>query len=410
LQADGEPLDEVAGLNAETLERPPPKLILTIVWDGGGWNTLKQWPGDWRNLLTMMENGVSYTHATVGSNPSVTPAVHTTIGTGVFPWKHGITGVPVRDEEGVVVDSFLEGESSRFLQLPTIAERWDEQKDNDALVGMLGYEPWHLGMIGRGAEVPGGDKDDAIWLNVETNEWKTNPLHYTLPRAVAELDGLQDYLDALDAEDGRVDGAWLDNGILDLPDRWEETPAFIDFHRDALIEMIRDEGYGADAITDLLYTNFKQIDRIGHRFNMESEEVNEAVLRTDEILGDILGFLEDEVGHGNYVVILTADHGQQPDAPAVGGYAIDPNELRDDINDEFGEVARAVWPTEVFLLDAGLRDEGVEAAEVARFIGGYQLGDNITGDDVYTGSFDAGDRLFDLAIPAEMLGTIDCSG
>jgi hypothetical protein len=134
------------------------------------------------------------------------------------------------------------------------------------------------------------------------------------------------------------------------------------------------------------------------------------VLRTDEILGDILGFLEDEVGHGNYVVILTADHGQQPDAPAVGGYAIDPNELRDDINDEFGEVARAVWPTEVFLLDAGLRDEGVEAAEVARFIGGYQLGDNITGDDVYTGSFDAGDRLFDLAIPAEMLGTIDCSG
>lgn len=405
--ADGSPLAEVANVDEVTLGRKRPKLIVTIVWDGGGWNTLGQWPGDWKNLLAMMEEGVSYTNATVGSNPSVTPAVHTTIGTGVFPWRHGVTGVPVRDETGVVVDSFLDGESSRFIQVPTIAERWDEQNDNEALVGMLGYEPWHLGMIGQGAERPAGDKDHGIWLNTETNEWKTNPSHYSLPSSVTSVDGLEDYIAELDAEDGAVDEAWLDNEILGAVDRWEETPAFIRFHRDVMANMIREEGYGDDGITDLLFTNFKQIDRVGHYFNMDSEEVNQSLIVTDQVLGDFLDLLDDEVGRGNYVVFLTADHGQQPDASDINGYAIDPNEVKADINAEFGEVARAVWPTEVFLLEDQMAELSVTTEDVARFLSAYTVGDNLTDPNAFTGTFTPSDRIFDLAIPARFLTGID---
>ncbi|MBA3350662.1 MAG: alkaline phosphatase family protein, partial [Actinobacteria bacterium] len=171
IRSDGKPMREVAP--PETVTGHRPRLILTIVYDGGGWNVLDQWPGDWPVLKTMMEEGTLYTNATVGSSPSVTPAIHTTLGTGVYPDKHGITGIPVRDEEGTVVDAFLKGESSRFLEVPTLAERWDEANDNRPLVGMVGYEPWHLGMIGKGAEKPGGDKDDAVWLDIETNDWIT---------------------------------------------------------------------------------------------------------------------------------------------------------------------------------------------------------------------------------------------
>lgn len=407
--ADGAPLEEVAGLDADSLTRRTPKLILTIVWDGGGWNTLEQWPGDWRNLLRMMENGVSYSNATVGSNPSVTPAVHTTLGTGVFPSRHGVTGVPMRDEQGVVVDAFLKGESSRFIQVPTLAERWDEQNDNKALIGMLGYEPWHLGMIGKGAEKPGGDLDDGIWLNIETNEWATNPEHYRLPPSVTSTEGLDEYVDELDAADGKIDRSWLTHEILDAPDRLEETPAFIDFHRDVLQNMIREEGYGADGITDLLFTNFKQIDRVGHYFNMDSEEVNQSVLETDRVLGDLLAFLDTEVGRGKYVVILTADHGQQPDAPDIDAYGINPNEVRDDINREFGEVARAVWPTEVFLFEDKLAELGVTVDDVARFLGNYTLEDNIVEGKPFTGRFGPRDRIFDMAIPARMLPSLGCA-
>jgi arylsulfatase A-like enzyme len=404
---DGEVLDEsvVGG------HRPPPRLVLTIVWDGGGWNTLEQWPDDWPNLARLMRDGVSYTRATVGSSPSVTPAVHSTLGTGEYPWTAGVTGVPVRDEEGEVVDAFLEGESSRFLKVTTFAETWDERHGNRAQVGMLGYEPWHLGMIGKGTETPGGDRDDAAWLDVDTNEWITNPDHYTLPDAVTAVDTLDGYLDELDAADGAIDRAWLDNAILDAPDRVEETPAFIRYHADALVNLVREGGYGDDAVTDLLFTNFKQIDRVGHYFNMASPEVHESLIETDRQLGRIVGALDAEVGRGRYVVVVTADHGQQPDAAAIDGYGIDPNEVERDLENAFGPVTDAVWPTEVFLDDEALRDGGVSVEEVARWLGDYRLEDNAQ-DPGLTGEGVLGphDRVFAMAIPARMLLGLTCGG
>lgn len=408
---DGDSLDEVIRFSGAMLRKPRPKLILTMVWDGGGWNTLDQWPDAWPNLARIMQEGVSFSRATVGSNPSVTPAVHTTIGTGVFPSTHGVTGVPMRDEDGVVVDAFLDGESSRFIQVPTVAERWDEQNGNDALIGMLGYEPWHLGMIGKGAEKEGGDKDDAVWLNVETNEWKTNEDHYRLPPSIEDTTGLEQDIAELDGRDGEVDGSWRGNEILDAADRLEETPAFIKYHGRALMNLIQRDGYGDDAITDLLFTNFKQIDRLGHYFNMKSDEVRDAVEETDAQLGEILAFLDDEVGPNRWAVIVTADHGQQPDAADIDGYGIDPREVEADIRDRFGPVVRAVWPTEIFLLEDAMEERGVTVEDVARFVGDLRLADNTQRPDMLLGGagrFHSQDRIFSMAIPAAMLPDLTC--
>jgi len=412
-QSDGEALPEVIGSDAASLASEKPKLILTIVWDGGGWNTLDLWEDSWPNLERMMDEGVNYTQASVGSNPSVTPAVHTTIGTGVFPDTHGITGVPMRDESGEVVDAFLKGESSRFIQVPTVAERWDEQNDNEAEIGMVGYEPWHLGMIGQGAERPSGDHDDAMWLDVETNEWISNPEHYTLPESVPATEGLDDLVAELDGEDGQVDDTWRDEVALDDPTRTEETPAFVSYHTNAMLDMIEAEGYGQDDITDLLFTNYKQIDRVGHYFNMDSEYVNDVLVRTDEELGRIFDELDRIVGSGEWVVALTADHGQQRDAEDIDGYGINPRAVEDDIREEFGDVVRAVWPTEVFLIEDALEEQGVTVEDVARFLGGHTLEDNdsnIATNLAGAGRFEPQNRLFELAIPAAMLPEISCAG
>lgn len=406
-RTEGKSLDDVVTVSGESLQRDPPRLVVVVVLDGGGWNVLNQWPDDWPNLARLMDEGISFTNATVGSSPSVTPAVHTTLGTGDFPRTHGITGVPMRDEEGEVVDAFLKGESSRFIQVPTFAERWDEQQNQKAKVAMVGYEPWHLGMIGKGAEVPGADKDDAVWLNIETNEWITNEDHYRLPPSIARTEGLDEYVDELDAADGEADRAWLDNEILDDPTRLEETPAFIRFHTDAMLNMIEQEGYGDDAVTDLVFTNYKQIDRVGHYFNMASEEVRASLVETDNQLGTMVDFLDSEVGEGNYAVVVTADHGQQPDAEAIDGYGINPREIEADIDDEFGPITRAAWPTEVFLLDDEMESRDVTVEEVARFLGGYTVAENAGGD---AGSLDPDSRLFDMAIPATMLDEVRCPG
>jgi arylsulfatase A-like enzyme len=408
--ADGEVLPEVAGVGRPA-RSPRPRLVVVVVWDGGGWNVLDHFPGAWPNLRRLMAVGVTYRNATVGSSPSVTPSVHTTLGTGQFPSAHGITGIPVRNDDGEVVDSFLHGRSGRFLRVPTFAERWDERFGNRARVGMVGYEPWHLGMIGRGAERAGGDRDDAVWLDVETNRWETNAAHYRLPPALPRTTGLARDIHETDAVDGEVDGAWRDHAILTDPARREELPGFIRYHGRALENVITSEGYGDDRVTDLLFTNFKQIDRVGHYFNMDSVEVRDSVVVSDEVLGDLVSFLDDEVGSGRYVVVVTADHGQQPDAGAVDGYGIDPNEVERDLAAEFGDVVRGVWPTEVFLLSDAMAERGVSAAEVARFLGDYRLADNTRRPDIAlvgAGRFEPDDRLFDMAVPSAMLRGLRC--
>ena len=404
---DGGSLDEVIKVGPRLVSSEPPRLILVTVWDGGGWNTLERWPDSWPNLKHAMETGVSFSNATVGSSPSVTPSVHTTLGTGVFPWTHGITGIPVRDETGKVVDAFLDGESGRFMDHIALAERWDEHKGNRALVGMLGYEPWHLGMIGVGAEAPTGDKDDAVWLDRKTNEWITNESHYELPQPVLGTSGLADDITQLDAQDGATDGSWGRLSILEDRDRQEETPAFVAYHGRALRNLISQSGYGVDRVPDLLFTNFKQIDRLGHYFNMSSDEVRQALEATDDQLGLMFDFLDRHVGRGRWLSVVTADHGQQPDAADVDGYGIDPKELANDIDEEFGSVTRSVWPTEIFLKP----DATVDPAEVARWLGTYTLAENTQRPDMLlrgAGRFDPDDRLFSMAAPSSLLRSTAC--
>ena len=406
--SDGRSLPEVGRLE-ELVTGPPLKLIVTIVWDGGGWNTLDLWDDSWPNLRRMMDAGVSFSAATVGSSPSVTPSVHSTLGTGVYPSTHGITGVPVRDGSGVVVDSFLEGESARFLEARTIAERWDEQTGNEALVAMIGYEPWHLGMIGRGAEVPSGDKDHAAWLTEET-EWVTNPDHYSVPSAVHDAEPPEAGFDALDITDGAADGQWR-RVPLDDPTRREETPAFVAHHGRVLEHLIADDGYGSDGVADLIFTNFKQIDRVAHYYNMAAPEVEEVMRATDEALGSLLEELDRLVGKEEYVVAVTADHGMQPDVAELDSYEIDPNELERDLLAEFGPVVRAVWPTEAFVLEDEMDQRGVTLEEIAEFIASYTVREN-TGSRAArvlgSGDFSASDRVFELAAPARLLEEVRC--
>jgi arylsulfatase A-like enzyme len=389
-----------------------PALVVTIVWDGGGWNTLRRWPDSWPVLKRMMSESVLYTNAIVGSNPSVTPSIHTTLGTGTFPARHGITDIPVIDEDGKIVDAFYGGESSRLMDVPALAELWDEEHENSALIGMIGYEPWHLGMIGQGAERAGGDKDDAVWLDTETNEWITNPSHYRMPPSIASTQPrLNDFVRELDAVDGEIDNAWGEHAILDDPERMEETPAFIAYHGAVMRNLIDAEGYGDDGIADLLFTNFKQIDRVGHYFNMASEEVRDSITATDQELGRLIDWLDREVGRGEYVVVVTADHGQQPDDSDIGGYGINPKEIIADVEREFGRIVFNLRPTQMFLDEDAMRERGVTLDEVARWLADYRLEDN-TGDPriliAGAGEFDRDDRLFDLVAPSEVLADMTC--
>jgi arylsulfatase A-like enzyme len=166
------PLPQGAGSPIEEVLVPPDqrsedlKLIVTVVWDGGGWNVLNRYPNAWPNLNTLMQRGTSLRNVMVGSSPSTTPAVHSTIGTGAWPSKHGAVDIPMR-KDGEMVASF-EGFSADDVLLPTLADLYDQATGNKAKVGMVAERPWHLGMLGHGASLEGGDKDIAVLWNLET--------------------------------------------------------------------------------------------------------------------------------------------------------------------------------------------------------------------------------------------------
>lgn len=69
---------------------------------------------------------------------------------------------------------------------------------------------------------------------------------------------------------------------------------------------------GKDEVTDLLCVSFSATDVVGHYWGPGSVEARDALLRLDRDLGKLFGFLDREVGEGQWAMFLTADHGVAP--------------------------------------------------------------------------------------------------
>lgn len=87
------------------------------------------------------------------------------------------------------------------------------------------------------------------------------------------------------------------------------TPYGNSITADFALEALEKENLGADTITDFLAISFSSTDYIGHKFGVNSKEVQDTYLRLDVDLERILNTLDQKVGAGQYTVFLSADHG-----------------------------------------------------------------------------------------------------
>lgn len=373
---DGRVLDEI--LVPEEQRTQPPKVVVTVVWDGGGTNVLEAWPDFWPELEGLMNKGASLEGATVGSSPSVTPPIHTTIGTGVMPSRHGIVAIFQRNN-GRNVNSFG-GKDADLVEVPMLGDAYDLAVGNQAEIGMLAYKSWHLGMLSHGSRWPGGDEDMAVFIDVEEKLTSTPGVYYA-PDYANKIGGLQRAIDEVDLRDGKRDQTWLGHEILDSPRERRDTSVWA-LHQTKLIKtLMRREGYGADEIPDLFFTNYKQLDEAGHTWNMLNREVAVVLEDTDAQLGELTRFLDKQVGERSWVMVVTADHGQQPDAQSARGWPISMSDLITDIAEHFDQdpggrfvqgTAAGVW-----LDDEIMQAEGITQEDVADFIIQYPIRDNI---------------------------------
>ncbi|MGH2636177.1 MAG: alkaline phosphatase family protein [Actinomycetota bacterium] len=370
--ADGAPLPGIPSVT------PPvqPRLIVTFVIDGGGWNVLRRWPDAWPNLRRLMGEGATYRNAIVGSFPAVTASSHATIGTGAFPRTHGITGHNVRRGGGPVK---AWGEPGRvdptFLLEPTLAERWTEWTENRAWVGEIGYQVWHVGMLGRGGRPMGEAPVGVYWDEVGGGGWTPHhPERYRLPHSTP---GLQ-RLDQLSA--GYEPPA---------PSPFDPTgrkamccfPPVVRYQGELIESTFDSEPIGHDEVPDLLYINYKAPDYSGHVYNMDDPRQAEVLGAVDDEIGRLAGLLLDRFGPGGSVLIVAADHGQCPEIDANGGVRIDPIQLEEDLVREFGRsvfgLVQGVAPSEVYLDPRSLVDVGFTAEDVAAFLADYRYGQNL---------------------------------
>ena len=392
---DGKVLREVVA------GEPRPRVVVVVVLDGVGRNVLEEHRGAAPFLRKMRAHGVDYAEAEVGSSPSNTPPIHTTIGTGVFPRRHGIPHVQVREGD-TFVDPF-EGNNADSVAMPSLADLYDAVTSNEPLIGLAATVNWHLGMIGHGMSYPGGDLDEAVLLN-DQGEQYGDATTYALP-AIADPAELQRLTSELDAEDGNRDGLWRGEDLSDPALRYM-SPAFVRYEQ-SMLERLLERGYGRDDVTDLVYVNMKAADTAGHRWGMTSSQVGELVRAEDEALRDTAAFLDREVGRDRWLLVVTADHGQTPYPEESGAWPIRGGEVKSDLQAEFGEAAiQRVTSAGVFL---SAPSDGVK---VARWLGDYSVGDNVVeGEEVPSAWRDREEeRVFDIVMAGPKVVVDHCAG
>ena len=99
---------------------------------------------------------------------------------------------------------------------------------------------------------------------------------------------------------------WDANGKYDL---LKYTPFSNTITTDFALEAVKNENLGMDEYPDFLAISYSATDEIGHKYGVNSKEVQDTYLRLDRDLENLLKNLDRMVGAGEYLVFLTADHG-----------------------------------------------------------------------------------------------------
>lgn len=97
------------------------------------------------------------------------------------------------------------------------------------------------------------------------------------------------------------------------------TPFGNTLTKDFALEVMKQENMGKSGACDFLAISFSSPDYVGHYYGPNSIEQEDDYLRLDRDLAELIKAIELQVGKGNALIFLTADHA----APEVPAYLVD---------------------------------------------------------------------------------------
>jgi hypothetical protein len=331
-----------------------PKLIVGIVvdqmkpefvsryWDDFG-------AGGFRRLVSQ---GFSASNLHYNYVPTYTGPGHASVYTGTTPAYHGIVANDwyVRStgkEQYCAYDSTASGVGSQSSAAKMSPVHLQSSTIGDELRVMSNFRSKVIGvaMKDRGAILPAGRMATAAYWYPGQNEdrWVTSGWYgmEALPSWVEEFNsrGLGEHFLSrgwsLFAPEGRYEESMDDNNpyessfaglnrpvfpydLLSLRERngnfdlIKATPWGNSMTTAFAIAAMKGEQLGKRGVTDMLCLSYSSTDYIGHQFGIHSREIQDCYLRLDQDVSDLLRFLDEWVGEGEYLVFLTSDHGGAP--------------------------------------------------------------------------------------------------
>ena len=323
-----------------------PKLVVGIVVDQMKMEYLYRFENDFteNGFKKLMKDGFTFHNTHYNYFPTYTGPGHASVFTGTTPSVHGIVGndwfnkstgkeMYCADDATVsILGNSAESEgkmSPRNLLSTTIT---DELKLATNFKGKV----FGLSLKDRGAILPAGHFADwAFWYGKSGEFISSTYYGNELPKWLQEFNAekhFQKYIDKgweLLRPKETYNESLNDNSPYEgklfkkapffpynLKDMYENNDAGVlrstPFGNNLLVDLakrtIEKETLGKDEITDFLSISFSSTDYIGHILGPRSIELQDTYLRLDETLGEFITYLDKQVGKGNYLIFLTADH------------------------------------------------------------------------------------------------------
>ena len=331
-----------------------PKLVVGIVVDQMRYDYLYRYNSLYseNGFKKLMREGSNFTFAHFNYIPTYTAPGHASIYTGTTPYFHGIISNNWYNKK-IKKTIYCTGDkrfntvgannkrgkmSPKRLLSTTITDQLKLSNNGKSKVISVSIKD-------RAAILPGGHfPNGAFWYDPKTSNFITSTFYMNqLPKWVMDFNkrkladkymsyswklsyplnkyemNLPDsnlYEKDLFHENKNTFPHSFDNiSFFDKRDLIRSTPYGNELLCNFAIDALKNENLGKGKYTDFLAISFSSTDYIGHSYGPNSVEIADTYVKLDLLISKLLKELNNEVGEGNYILFLTADHGvaENPD-------------------------------------------------------------------------------------------------
>ncbi len=328
--------------------RVSPKLVVGIVVDQMRYDYLTRFWNHYEDdgFKRLVNDGFNCKNNHFNYAPTSTGPGHASVYTGTTPATHGIIGNNWYDK--VTDQEVYCASDDTFNSVGTTTDAGKMSPHRMIVTTVTDQLRLHTQMHGktiaialkdRGAVLPGGHTANAAYwfYGMGEGNWITSSFYMeNLPGWVNDfnasntaenykkpwttLKDINTYLESgLDNNkyEGLFTGQSAPTFPHDLPRLWDSngkydiikaTPYGNSLTADFAIAALDGEDLGSDPITDFMAVSFSSTDYVGHKYGVNSKEIQDTYVRLDRDLARLFKALDKKVGINEYTVFLTADH------------------------------------------------------------------------------------------------------